>query len=572
MANIFGSVAAAVIASIVSVAQTSSAEDRSRTGQVKAENSPSTGNTYRVQFGAFSSEKDAEHGWKAVEASAKNLLGDLSHEVVSAGFGQEKDVVYRLRAGPLASFAASDKLCSELKNRGLECFVVKVSSSAAKPAVTAVAGAAAQTYAKLESKSMAMATAGHEPDPRTEEIRQLRAAYLEQTRLLKKLQQRLDALESGLQRSTQPAVYTVNSPPDGANSVPTSQEPKRPARREIAERDTEPEQAQKEPTPLEEQRKRIEREQVQPAVQAIEDQSGALTPAGNFVLEPRFEYVNDQRNRVLLEGFTVIPAISVGNIDIRQVDRDTLIGSTTARLGITDRFEVDVNVPFVYREQDTTARPVGTGSEEERTDNLDGNGLGDIQFAGHLQLNSGAGGWPFFIGNLSARAPTGKDPFDVDLDENTGLENELPTGSGFWGIEPSLTMLYPTDPVVLWGTAGYLWNIEESKNIKSTGENVDIDPGDALRFSVGMGVALNEKTSFGLGYQHDYVLKTKQDGTKVQNSDLQLGSLLLSGSYRVNDSTSLNLQVNAGLTDDAPDARVLLRMPMSMTLLSGGWF
>ena len=99
MANIFGSVAAAVIASIVSVAQTSSAEDRSRTGQVKAENSPSTGNTYRVQFGAFSSEKDAEHGWKAVEASAKNLLGDLSHEVVSAGFCQEKDVVYRLRAG-----------------------------------------------------------------------------------------------------------------------------------------------------------------------------------------------------------------------------------------------------------------------------------------------------------------------------------------------------------------------------------------------------------------------------------------------------------------------------------------
>ena len=568
-AGISGSVAAAVAASIVNMGQTANAEDWSRKTQTIAENPSSAGKGYWVQFGAFASEKDAERAWEPVVASAENLLGGLSHEVISADLGREKGVVYRLGAGPLNSLAASDRLCSDLKSRGLDCLVVKLSGSAAKPATTA---APAQIYPKHETQPKALSASERRSDARAEEIRQLRAAYLEQSRLLKALQQRLEALEAGLRRPTQPAVYRAGPPPGSAGSRPESPEPKRPARRDVAERDTEAEQEQQEPTPLEQQRRRLEREQVQPAVQAIEDQSGALTPAGNLVLEPRFEYVNDQRSRVLLEGFTVIPAISVGNIDIRQVDRNTVIGSTTARLGITDRFEIDVNVPFVYREQDTTARPVGTGSEEDTTDNLDGNGLGDIQFAGHFQLNSGSGGWPFFIGNLSARAPTGKDPFDVDLDDDTGLENELPTGSGFWGIEPSLTMLYPTDPVVLWGTAGYLWNIEDSKTIKSTGETVDVDPGDALRFSVGMGVALNEETSFGLGYQHDYVLKTKQDGTKVQNSDLQLGSLLLSGSYRLNDSTSMNMQVNAGLTDDAPDLRVLLRMPMTMTLLSGGWF
>src|SRR3546814_3241619 len=61
------------------------------------------------------------------------------------------------------------------------------------------------------------------------------------------------------------------------------------------------------------------------------------------------------------------------------------------------------------------------------------------ELALHYQINSGLDDWPIFIGNLRYKSPSGEGPFDVDRDAN-GLESELATGSGFHGIEPSVTI------------------------------------------------------------------------------------------------------------------------------------
>ncbi len=273
-------------------------------------------------------------------------------------------------------------------------------------------------------------------------------------------------------------------------------------------------------------------------IPAIAEQATALLKAGTLVVEPSIAYNTTTLNRVILEGFTVIPAITIGSIDIREVDRDVLVGAATVRVGVTDLIELGAKVPYVYRDDSTTTRPIGTGASADVTTSVSGNGLGDVEFSGHFQVLSG-NGWPFVILNGRVRAPTGKDPFDVSLDAN-GLETELPTGTGFWGLEPGVTMLFSSDPVVFFGSASYLFNLPGTKTLQTTGASLDVDPGDAARFSFGLGFAINDRASFSLGYEHSFVFESKVDGAEVNGSDLQVGSLLIGGSYRVSENTTVN--------------------------------
>jgi Flp pilus assembly protein TadD len=116
---------------------------------------------YKVQVGAFRSQQRAERAWKSVMAASKDLLGGLSHEVVRADLGAEKGVLYRLRAGPLSDRGAGDKLCTDLKGRGLGCFVVELPKTASKPA--------AKPAAKMDGKPAAGAkdTTKAKPAPGT---------------------------------------------------------------------------------------------------------------------------------------------------------------------------------------------------------------------------------------------------------------------------------------------------------------------------------------------------------------------------------------------------------------------
>lgn len=163
---------------------------------------------------------------------------------------------------------------------------------------------------------------------------------------------------------------------------------------------------------------------------------GVLTRKGKIVLEPTLEYAFSSNNRVFLDAFTFLPAIAVGLIDIRQVDQHNLMASVGGRYGVTDRFEVEVRVPYRFRFDEQRSRPVSIGAGIDETFNASGNNIGDIEFAGRYQLNSGRGGWPILVGNLLATIPTGKSPFDVKFEQAQGVPGavyptEVPTGVGF---------------------------------------------------------------------------------------------------------------------------------------------
>lgn len=296
---------------------------------------------------------------------------------------------------------------------------------------------------------------------------------------------------------------------------------------------------------------------------------GVLTRKGNIVFEPSLDYSYIDNNRVFLDAFTFIPAIAVGLIDIRQIKRHNFIGSLGARYGVTDRLELEFKAPYVYREDTQRSRAVSIGAGVDETFNASGNDIGDLEFAARYQLSGGAGGWPILVGNVVATVPTGKSPFDVEYALAQGVPGaqfptELPTGTGYFSFQPSITALYPTDPAVFFGNLSYNYNAETNEDVG------DFDPGDAIGLSFGMGFGLNERSSFSLGYSHKHVFKSELDGFEMDDSELDIGQLLVGYSFKYSPKTTLNLSLGIGTTDDAQDVKLNVRVPMTFDFLSSG--
>ena len=94
-------------------------------------------------------------------------------------------------------------------------------------------------------------------------------------------------------------------------------------------------------------------------------------------------------------------------------------------------------------------------------------------------------------------------------------------------------------------------------------EDAEFRPGDAIRFNVGMAFAINQRTSFTLGYKQDFIDEAKVviNDVTLDNSDLVLGSLFLSYGLRTSPRSNFNFSIEAGLTADAPDMRITMNAP-----------
>jgi len=327
-------------------------------------------------------------------------------------------------------------------------------------------------------------------------------------------------------------------------------------------------------------------ESTRPQLAQIFEQPGVLTPRGKFVLEPSLQLGYSSTDRVALIGYTIIPAILIGLIDVRQVKTTSATATLTGRFGVTNRFELEAKVPYVYTYTDTISREIFTGTATDSVFNSEGSGLGDVEVTARYQFNQGGPDKAFWVGWLRYKSRTGKDLFEVTTDcvtrcvENatgTGLPLDLPTGSGFQALQPGVTWLYASDPVVFFGSFSYLHNFERSNvsrtvltgappgNPQTTTEPLgDLKAGDILGFNVGLGLALNEKAAISFGYDHSIVDRTEQNGEPLPGSvRIMLGTLLLGGSYRFNDHMSLNVSLGVGVTRDTPDTTIMVRMPIT---------
>lgn len=316
------------------------------------------------------------------------------------------------------------------------------------------------------------------------------------------------------------------------------------------------------------------RDEKPPAFAPIFEQPGVLTPRGKAVLEPAMQFGYSSSSRVSVVGYTIIPAILIGLLDVREIKRNTVTPSLTARWGLTNRAELELKLPYVYRYDTVLSRPINSGASRDELFSSRGHGIGDVEATGRLQLNDGGADSPYFIGTLRLKSRTGKDPFEVltDTIDSTRVSNELqkdlPTGSGFYTVQPGLTVLLPADPAVFFGSISYQYNVKRSGVVMNTTSGPqalgEIKPGGVIGFNFGMGLALNDRSSFSVGYDHAAVGKTKINGAYALNSVwTQLGTLLIGYSHRLSPSTSLNVSVGVGVTRDTPDVQLSVRMPIS---------
>ncbi|MES2759091.1 MAG: acetate kinase [Pseudomonadota bacterium] len=316
-----------------------------------------------------------------------------------------------------------------------------------------------------------------------------------------------------------------------------------------------------------------------PAVAPLFEQPGVLTPRGKLVMEPSVQFGYSSSNRVALVGYTVIPALLIGLVDVREVKRNTVTAALSARIGVSNRLEAELRIPYVYRSDTSVSRELYTGTAVDRVFDTSGRRIGDAEYALRYQLNDGGADSAYFIGGFRFKSRTGRDPFSVVTDctkrcigENvsgSGLPLELPTGSGFYSMQPSLTWLIPSDPAVFFGSISYMHTFKrrDVSRLVLGGEREflgEIRPGGAIGFNFGMGLALNDKASFSLGYDHSSIARTTQGGVPVPGSvRTQLGTLLLGYSYRLSEKRTLNVAVGAGLTRDTPDVSLTIRIPTS---------
>jgi len=303
-------------------------------------------------------------------------------------------------------------------------------------------------------------------------------------------------------------------------------------------------------------------------VEAVPDWAGVLTPRGGFVLEPSFEFTRASSNRLVFRGLELAPGIQIGVIEANDADRTTLSAAATLRYGLTDRLEIEARVPYVYRDDRVTT--VQTSDQTiSRTFELEGQDIGDAEMALRYQLTRVRPNRPIILAALRIKSDTGTGPFDVERDQDA-VATELATGSGFWGVEPGISLLFPTDPAVIFANLSYLAHLGEDVDMQIGDVYVGrVNPGDSIGASLGFGFALNERFSYSMGYRHNYIFETTTEiGDNANNAqeqssnDLHVGALLFGMSYRFTERLTLSTSFEFGVTSDAPDTRVLVRVPV----------
>jgi len=302
-------------------------------------------------------------------------------------------------------------------------------------------------------------------DAQKAKLEQQEQALRQQQQQLQQQQQELDKLRSQFEQRPRPVAVKVPPP---QVSAPLSAEALGSLRGGAAQA------AQGDQTPVGQAPPTPERA---PQLDLLTDRGGVLTPRGAFVYEPTIDFVHTSSNSAVIQGTTIIPAITVGAINISKINQDLFQAVNTFRVGVTSRLELETRVPFVYGRQESVQRPLATGdsnnaSSSDQQFNTSGSGLGDVEAAAHYQINRGEGGWPYFIANVRFKSETGKDPFSIPLNLQSGLPSRVPTGSGFYDVEPSLTVIYPSDPAVFFANAGYIFGIPKRRTSRTLAERV----------------------------------------------------------------------------------------------------
>jgi hypothetical protein len=282
------------------------------------------------------------------------------------------------------------------------------------------------------------------------------------------------------------------------------------------------------------------------------------------------------RRQLQLSGFLALDAIFLGNINLGETKSHQVMADLDTRYGLTDRISVDVDVPYVYRHSNFIVGGAGGAASTLSDASVNSSSVGDVNFGIYYQFLKETNSLPDVVGSLRVKAPTGSSPFGdkfVQLDaNNTNLvaPSKLPTGTGFWNVTAGVSLLKTYDPVVLFGSVAYTYNIARSfadiSSVQGQVQPATVKLGDVVQFGGGVALAFSDKDSASISYTMalEPESKTRAPGgsyEKVPGSETTAAALNFGLNHVVNKHLTINGSVSVGLTPDAPNFVVGLRFP-----------
>jgi len=282
------------------------------------------------------------------------------------------------------------------------------------------------------------------------------------------------------------------------------------------------------------------------------------------------------RRQLQLSGFLALDAIFLGNINLGQTKSHQVMADLDARYGLTDRISFDVDVPYVYRHSNFIVGGAGGAAGALSDASGSSSAIGDVNFGIYYQLLKESGDWPDVVGSVRVKAPTGTSPFGIKLVQvdpnNTSLvaPTKLPTGTGFWNITAGVSVLKTYDPVVLFGSLSYTYNLARSFSDVSSVEGqtspAKVKLGDVIQWGAGVALAFSEKDSASVSYTMAIEPESEtqapgQGWQKVPGSETVAAAVNFGLNHVVNKHLTINGSVSIGLTPDAPNFVVGVRFP-----------
>ena len=306
-----------------------------------------------------------------------------------------------------------------------------------------------------------------------------------------------------------------------------------------------------------------------------------------LVLEAGFEYSRYDRTQLTLNGFLALDAIFLGNIAVDNVASDTFKYTLAARYGLTPRWNIGVSAPFLQRF--TTYQKGGAGgsaaafAEVDQTSDL---AIGDTTFNLSYRLFPETANRPDVVLTGSVVAPTGQEPYGIDwqvietgedADGNTFVRFAIPekqaTGNGLWGVGASVSAVKTIDPALVFANFGYTHyfsrSFDDLNNDPDTVNPGDVELGDAWNWGLGLAFALNDKASLSMSYsqQINGQARTRYDGedwVDLIGSDANSATFNLGLTYALGPKATLVTSLGVGLTPDAPDFTLGVRIPYAL--------
>jgi hypothetical protein len=257
-----------------------------------------------------------------------------------------------------------------------------------------------------------------------------------------------------------------------------------------------------------------------------------LLPRGQVELEPTLSYARAERADAGLFN------VEGGGATLGQQTRVRANRSldVTLRAGLPFNAQAEIGIAAVNAERTVTS----TVNGEAQTTRLRETSAGDLRIGLAKTLLRERGALPDLVGRVT---------WDTDTGQSRG---DLSAGSGFNEIELGLTAIKRQDPLV------FVAGLQAQRALVKDG----LRPGNSYSGFANVSLAVSPETSLRMGLRYSRIEAPEVNGRAIVGAEATPVSLSLGVGSVIGRQRFVDVGVDIGLTDDAPQVALAVTLPL----------